>query len=57
MENEKELKQYNNLNDLEKNTIREHKSWKQSECPINYKLHMLNYWRKRARLDKIEHLL
>jgi len=52
-----ELKQYNNLNDVEKNIIREYKSWKQSESPAAYKISMMDYWRKRARTAGIEHIL
>ena len=52
-----QLKEYHDLNDVEKNIIREYASWKQSACDPAYKITMLQYWRKRAREARIEHLL
>lgn len=53
----KEEKQYNNLSSVEKHIIREHDSWKKSDCDISYKLEMLTQLRKRAVDCKIDHLL
>jgi len=50
-------KTYNNLNDIEKNIIREYRSWCKSDCDLNYKIAMATQWRERAVSENIQHLL
>lgn len=51
------MKDYNNLSDVEKFCIREYQSWKQSNCPIELKLTMLEQWYKRIQEYNICHLV
>jgi len=51
------MKQYNDLNDIDRDIIREYFSWKKSTCNIDHKLAMLSYWRNRAVERNIDHLL
>ena len=50
-------KAFNNASDVEKFIIREYTQWCRSTAPLNYKIKMVEMYRRRAIELEIEHLL